>query len=290
MSWFEEAGKITVNDFGGAVSLLEASDIPLGKAIEASNLIFRPGRVETRPGFGFALPADGEQRELFSWSQGLLGGAIDWLAYLCGGTSIKLRNLATPATGHTIASGLPPSSRASFAPWGQRLYVALQSSAMRGVYHAQVWDGNSSHQMANCFQRPLLYMSEVTLAPTTPMPGSVTQGSHWLGVIFQTVEGFWTKPSPAFSPSLEFAPAPVNCAGGTNLRATLVPTTVWPSWITKVQLVMTTAANSSQFYLVPGTLTDVSAYRGLPNPFWIDVDIDDATLREADPEIGRAHV
>jgi hypothetical protein len=46
---------------------------------------------------------------------------------------------------------------------------------------------------------------------------------------------------------------------------------------------MTTAANSSQFYLVPDTQIDVSAHRGLASLIVFIIDIDDATLREADP-------
>ncbi len=282
MSWFEKTKKVTVHDFGGAVPLLEAGDIPLGKSLAVSNMIFRPGRIETRPGFAFSLTADGEQRELFSWSQGLVGGPKDWIVYLKDGTSIRLRDLASSSTIYDIATGLTGTSRVCFAPWGQRLYFAQQSATMRGVTHAKVWSGDTSATASNCFQRPLK-TTEVSGVVTEPGAGIVTAGVHYLGAIFSTKEGFWTKPSPASASNLSFTPITGVAAGAQQFNLALTPASAWPSWITKMRLVMTAVANVSQYYLVPDSLTDVSAFRGLATAINALVNVDDATLRESDP-------
>jgi hypothetical protein len=118
--------------------------------------------------------------------------------------------------------------------------------------------------------------TEVTVALTEPSAGVCDAGTHYVGVLFQTRSGYWTRPGPVDS-SLVLQPANISSAGSKIVRATITPATTWPTWISKVQLIYTTTLNNFEYYVVPGTQTAVTA--GGATPAVIDVNVSDVQLR-----------
>lgn len=288
MSIIEGCERLSLTEFGGTRSLIDAIDLEPSDALVALNCRFNPGRVRTREGFAVLY------QDLFP---SLVKGSLfyfraalspypsdDYLAYLTSdliNDSLVVKDLTTGIHGAAILTTGNANGTYSQAIWsqfGNRLYAALiqyDASYLSPTGSPYVWDGNIAAPNAiSCFQRPML-TTEVTEALTQPGAGVVSAGNHYVGVLFQTKSGYWTRPGPADT-SLVLQPQVIASTGANNIRVTLTPATTWPAWIKAVQVVMTTAQNSFQYYVVAGTITSVTA--GGATPVVVDVNISDEHL------------
>lgn len=277
MSLLEGCQSVTVKEFNGSKPTLDLFDITAGDAVLSYNSKYFPGRAQTREGTTpVDLTANNNWTSPFYWAQGQSGSPTHYLAYMRDfGASgrIYLRNLATNVE-YNLAT-LPTTALAvSFVSSGQRLYAA----AMSGLFatgQGYVWDGNVAHTMDATFQRPMK-AAEVTLALTQPGSGVCTAGAHNVGVLFQTRSGYWTRPGPVDS-TLVLQPQTITSTGTNNIVATLTPVSTWPSWIANIQLIYTSTLNDFQYYVVPGTITPVTA--GGSGAVTATIDVADLQIR-----------
>lgn len=58
---------VEVTDLGGAITDIDAPDVPMGKALTANNCAFKPGGVETRHGFGTAYDVNEAVTSMDNW-------------------------------------------------------------------------------------------------------------------------------------------------------------------------------------------------------------------------------
>lgn len=98
--------KTEVTDFGGAVTYIDAPDVPPGKALAATNCEFLPGQVRTRKGFGTAYNIAGIAGSMHDW-QSQLGNI---LLYFTPGTGLKALNVGTVTADETLTSWTPTGS------------------------------------------------------------------------------------------------------------------------------------------------------------------------------------
>lgn len=259
MSLLDGSQRQVIEEFGGGFPLMDPMDLEADQASFAFNCEFNPKRVQPRKGFGTAWSPNKAVQALKYWAQGQSGSQTHYLSYLHDTSTFTIRNLATGVE-TDLLTGLTDTSIAIQAPSGQRLYSALLSASGLDSHPGYVWDGNLSHLMYPTFQRPLL-TTEVSISLSQPGAGVITQGAHSVGILCQTLAGYWTKPAPAANSSaLTLTPQTITAADSThNLQVTVTPTGNWPTWIKAIQLIYTTQANNYQYYIVPGTITAVTA-------------------------------
>jgi hypothetical protein len=260
MSLLDGCSKEVITEFGGAFPLIDPVDLTADQAVFAYNCEFNPKRVQPRRGFGTAWSPNKSIASIKYWAQGITGSITPYVAYLHDGTTVTVRNLATNVE-TDILTGLSDTSIMVSAPSGKRLYAAILSATGYDSHPGFVWDGNTAHTMDQTFQRPML-TTEVTLTLAQPGAGVCTQGTHNVGVLFQTRSGYWTRPGPAANSALlTLTPTSITAADSThNMQATLhLPSGTWPSWIQAVQIIYTTGFNNFEYYVVPGTITSVTA-------------------------------
>lgn len=278
MSIIDGALEESIEQFGGAKPILDPIDLAKGEAAVALNCEFFPKRVQTRRGFTSVFSPNQAIQSIKYWNQDQPGAQTPYLIYLHDTTTVTIRNQNTGVT-TDILTGLSGANAAIFAPWTSRMYMAQLNSSALGNGGGFVWDGNVAHTMDNVFQRPML-TTEVTLTLQTPSTGVITQGTHLVGVLFQTRNGYWTKPGPASAVSsigVTLSPATLTASGATNVQATLTPATTWPTWIQNIQIIFTSALNQFQYYVVPGTITPVTA--GSSTPVTVTWNVNDLQLR-----------
>ncbi len=104
-----------------------------------------------------------------------------------------------------------------------------------------------------------------TFTPTEPGAGVVTAGVHRYGYLVEYDTGFTGRVAPDSSlevpPSVtSFRPVSFTSAGAKNISIALNPGAsgdAWRAGAVAVSIVMTTATNLNQYYIVPGTRTAV---------------------------------
>lgn len=145
------------------------------------------------------------------------------------------------------------TTNAVSAVYGTRIYTAFTDDDGDAISTQQgiVWNGNVQSgvgpQVDTLFQPPLSL--SVTVTPTEPSSGVVTEGNHKIGLVYTTRNGYDTKPT-VYS-------TPVTASGDMNLLITLSPSLlpggVWPLWVQDIKLIITTVQNTELYYFVPLT-------------------------------------
>jgi len=289
MSILDGCKKEVVANFQGARPALDPSSLAPDEAALAFNCTFEnPLRVQPREGFassGINYATGRKFNGVRFWEQGQTSGTqIRTQLYLRDNTTVTVRQMdVLPPTETDILTGLVDTSIPIFAPSGQRLSAAILSAAGGGSHPGYVWDGNLAHQMDQAFQRPML-TTEVSIALSQPGAGVISTGPHSVGLLFQTRTGYWTRPGPAATnlqntgPNNNLTPAIISAPDSIhNLQVVITPTGTWPAWITNLQLILTTAVNNFQYYLVPGTITPVTP--GSATPITITISVADNQLK-----------
>lgn len=283
MSIFEGVKIATVDEFDGSKPLLDVTDKGPGDALVSLNCKYVPGKVQSRDGFAPAWTGSvGSSNNVITnpyyWSYGNAGAAatsyLAWYDVIPGAltpsNSLKVRNLITGAV-QDLALTLPNFyPGCSFAAFGKKLYASFYSPAF-GVSLALVWPGTPT-LAATAFQAPM-DVTQINFAVTQPGAGVCTAGTHYIGLLFQTVSGYWTRPGPAAFASgpTVLIPQSINSTGSNNIVVTISPTMVLGAWpVRAVQVIYTTSLNNFQYYIVPGTLTPTPGSSTVTITFSID--------------------
>lgn len=156
---------------------------------------------------------------------------------------------------------------AVFVTDGLRLYVAFADATGRrgttqgrvyGLLSGAIFPGNEA--VDTLFASPLP-TTIATIATAQPGAGVITAGTHRIGYVFTTRNGFTGALNPVTSAGI-FAPASFTAADGAhNLQVTITFSSI-PSYLNpidapvqpSVQIVLTSASNPAEYYLVPGAI------------------------------------
>jgi len=240
-----------LKDFKGAHLRDEESDRDPRRALSARNVVFPPGRVETRPGFEevFSLSSFAYSMQYFWHPDG-----IPYLIFLDNDQKIKVRNLSTGVVTQILAPSLSGVSKLICAFHGKRVYMAVAGEDGSGAMDPYVWDGNVANAPVKCFQRPLL-TTEISSLFTSGSGGEVSEGTHKVAIIASTAVDYWTTPGPVNSGTgllVKGSFAVPNSTGSVTLQ--ISPVGTWPTWVNSIQLLITTAHNWDTFYVIPREL------------------------------------
>lgn len=272
----ENSQILTVKDFGGAATLPDAAEVPLGKALIARNVEYTAGEVGTRLGFGLAsasLPTEGST-SMFNWISSL-GNKLVW--FRSSDRKLRISDIDSPA-GATLINTDLVGYATSHASAGARLYTACFDASGRGAVGAYVSSYQSAAFVSDlALQGPIGY---TPAAPTEPAGvGLCTAGIHRIGYRLEYRSGFITRPSPDSSTSTRpdvttFAPISFTSAGAKKIR--IVLNTTWPTAAVKVHIVMTPVTNLNQYIMVPGANATVTG--GILESHTFDINISDEDL------------
>ncbi len=265
---------ISVTSPAGAWTRLEATDVPPDRALLSLNAEFNPGAVATRRGFASAFNPNEPIASMFNWicGAGLVLTTSNGLAYY-NPTSGKVRlvpNLAAPVPVDLFTQA--GAAGAFIASGGTRLYVATfkadgtGAGACRvvGVYGAAI-------------NTDTAFLGPLTHSPALSAVGSglCTKGTHRVGYIIETRNGFIGKLSPSNASGDFLTTSAITVAAGKQIRVVMNPA-AWPAEAKNVHVFMSPVINPNQYFLVPGAVSGVPG--GLPWATTIDINITDEDL------------
>lgn len=276
-----------LTSFGGAWQLSDAPTVDFRGALVSKNVEFNTSQVGTRHGFA-SIGGTAFMNDMYCWfgpfSQinSLNGDAnLAYLIYNSGGTTdlISFFNIKRSVAAGSFSNTTAGRVMASMVGIGMRIYVSFADSSQKGVSGASAYTAyNSAGTMAitgswgNLFPGPMTYTPS---APTEPSAGVVTAGTHRLGYIVEYDSGYTSRVSPdsgaTTPPSLTtFTPTSFTAAGSKNLSWVLNPGS-WPTGAVYCSIVMTTADNLNQYYIVPGSRTAVPGGSSGSKTFTINI-------------------
>jgi hypothetical protein len=252
-----EYQSISVSDPQGPYTRLEPADVPVNRALLSLNTEFGPGGVSTRRGFGAVWNPNESITSLFNWVKGgdLVSAAGNSLIYYAP-TSGKVRmvpNLAAPA----------PSDL--FTPAG----VGAGACRVVGIYGAAV-------NTDTAFLGPLTTTATLSAVGS----GDVTKGTHRVGYVIETRNGFIGKLCPASAAGEFLTTSEITVVAGKQIRVNINPA-AWPAEASTVRLFMSPVVNPNEYYLVEGATAAVPG--GAALPVQIDIDINDTDLMAGTP-------
>lgn len=261
----------------------EPGDIPPGRGQLARNVEYKPGQVRTRYGFSpFPnLTALGDSiQAMEGWLSPTLTGAKIFLGYLAkSGSAHPGFNVVETDNGSVTNLYTPAGSPASavFAAAGVHLYMTSVDIQGNGTDAPRVYSQTTISApggLDQLFQPPISISASTTVAGGTSGNLGVTVGTHRLGFLIQTRNGYTGAVSPVDGGG-NFTPIVYNATlAGQTLDITV--TANWPTAATGIFFIMTTADNPSQYYLVPGATVAVPG--GSSFTVGTTIDIDDGTL------------
>lgn len=289
MSLLREWQQVEVRDFIGAWTDMEPTDVPTTRALRAENVEYFPGQVRL-PRFGFgSIQTPGDAiRSMENWIHSYQGIYYNLLCYFAtSGTHAGITLLDLTSGVYTplyVPSG--GTVGACFVSAGTRLYMSTFTAALYGSDQPRVYikefDFSSFPNTADPIY-PVPTPTTISAMQSVIASNSVTQGTHLISFVMVSRSGYTTKP---FNAPLSFDFVNTN-----EINVTLTPATVWPNWFAGFQLIMTTADNPGQFFLVPGTLVSVPGLGGLSTPVSTMIGITDddltATAVDATPYFSR---
>ncbi len=211
-----------------------------GKPARASlmqNCRINPGVVVTRPGTSVIAGADGTITGLYNW---ITPAGANYVLYQ-DGTEIRSLNQDTSAVVDQL-NGVT-SIAPVFADVDVWTYFCGYRSDGSGDFAVHVFDGTNADA---AFRNPPV------LTAATAVDGGVgnsTEGTHYIGFVYQNRSGFQGKPS------IDVASVPISVTLNAGLRQIDISVTLpalddGGSGAT-LFLIMTTAANSAKFFFIP---------------------------------------
>lgn len=286
---------VSIEDFGGEITRLDESNIPLNQAQRARNVEFNPGQVATRFGFAQAKNADGTNfipawlpHYLVSW---VTTGGNYAIAYTRDGDGLdptatgrlSVINLAdgiesTAIIVGAVNIGVTVASAAIYA-YGAFYNIDVTSNSVDGTVTGGYIFGPSGTFTDQLFLYPLF--NKPTL--TTTGPGHVvTPGVHRVGYLIQTRAGYTGRISPVNLTTDSFdTTSVVTVAAGEEIGFSL--TVNFPTESSLVYPVMTTVDNPDRYFIVPG-IAPVAVSGGIHTVIFV-IDIDDADLASTGTDI-----
>lgn len=218
----------------------------------AQNVRFFPGMVYSREGTSDVLAVAAAVQGMYDWITPQPSPASHYVAYMSGSAIIGYQ--VPSATGYTLLGSLPGGTLLpSFADLGPRLYFTAYNNAGTGTIQAHVFDGsftNGPPDVDSCFRPPLQFTSS---SAADGGVGGCTQGTHFIGFIFQSRSGFSGQPSPVNNSQI-FVPLSVTLNAGLrqiNVSITL-NTPIDAGVNSAIYPIITRADNPNEYYFVPG--------------------------------------
>lgn len=265
--------RLTISDFAGPWTSIEATDVPPGRALVAENCQYTQGQVATRLGYGVAFATVEIASALYNWISSLGNYLVSFLP----STGVRAFKVSDASPTRATLASMTTGVACSFAPSGPRMYVAGFDANGDAVGAAKVITYKSSTFSADsCFEPPMTYTPAAISEPGT---GLITVGAHRVGYVVQTRSGYSCRPSPDSGvgtpgPST-FVPITFTAAGSKNARIVLNPTT-WPTAAASVSIVMSPVFNPGLYVYVPGATATVVG--GTNDPQTITWSISDEDL------------
>ena len=175
-----------------------------------------------------------------------------------------------------IVIAVTGAAGAAFVPNGTRIYACFfDATGRNGVSSAYVYglfEGAylPGEEAVDALFSPPLTTSVATVTPTQPTTGVITAGMHNLGYVFITRNGDGAQVLNPVSIRGVFSPVSFIAIDGVhNLQVVIsfasIPSYLNPAFaptLPTVQLVMTSAANPAEYYLIPGAIGDVPTSPG----------------------------
>lgn len=253
---YPEFKYVDMLDFGGAWTLPDAEDVPIGQgALQSNNVEFINGQVSTRKGFGQALKGvQGGVPSLMTGMHNWLFGAGNYLIYWRTDGAYYTNIINTPTSTTSLFSASGQAGTAVSA--GPRTIITSFASDQTSVIPGRIAGFQTGVYCDTLFAPPKTYAGSWSNVGS----GLVTPGKHYLGYLLEYRSGFITRPCPdsgVFDPtSRTFTPSSITATGGAVLNFSF-DTTGWDPSIAYIWAIMTPANNSTDFRIVPGSRTPI---------------------------------
>lgn len=262
-----DSSTFEITEFNGANTLLDAYTVPASSGLASRNVRYQIGEALTRFGHSaVATLSDGAIVSMMNWRFIAVGAATSVLAYYAPAVGVRTLNL----TGFTIQTIAAQAGAAgcSFATDNQRLYMAFYNASGLGANAGQVYGWNIGTDPL--FAPPVLFTPSISETAS----GFITQGLHRFGFLLTTRNGYITMACPSTGGLNSFSPVSFTSTGGKNATINIPPTGTWPSYASSISIIMTTAVNLNQWYIVPGSTQNI----GGAIPANVTISISDADL------------
>lgn len=272
-----------ITTFQGSSQSVDSYDLDPAHALYAQNCDFILGQFDTtqaatRRGtaqLGQVPNSDGAITSLASWFFSY-NGAQDVLVAMYSATNGVRFYDQNANTFSEIVIAVTGAACAVFVTDGLRIYAAFSDfTGRKGISQGRVFGllngaiSPSNEAVDTLFASPLP-VAIATFAISQPGAGTITAGTHRLAYIFLTRNGDAASILNPVDASGVFAPVSYVAADGAhNIRAIITFASI-PSYLSPtnapvvptVQVVMTSAANPAEYYLVPGAIGNVPASPG----------------------------
>lgn len=266
---YQDTLEVVFNAFNGSYPRLNFYQIDQAHARVSLNSAYLQGQVGTRYGHSLVVQqSDGAVLSLLNWYFTFGSTPVSVLAYYTPTIGIRTLNLAGFAD--TTVMSATGAAGAIMAQDGQRLYAAFYDTTGRfspsALGGGQVYGWNVGAD--NLFAPPI----ELTPSMSETATGVVTAGTHFIGYLMTTRNGYTTALCPVDSGG-NFAPVAFTSSGGKNIQVSISGT--FPPYMNggTLQIVMTTVANPNRYYAVPGAIVS-----GAIGSVVLDVSISDGDL------------
>jgi hypothetical protein len=229
----ETFSPLPLTTFGSWLTLLDASDVPLGMSPDLADVEFFPGGVRTRPGLASQFPPLGGAPNVNSLKTYITTNLVQRLLVLDSfGTMHKE---TSPGVLSVMAAGLAPNLYFDSTTHFGREYMAF-SDGLLGRDLPRQFDDTFFDRVSQVGPG-----EGASLADSVAI-GNISPGVHQCVVVFVTRQGYWTAPSPATM---------WTAAGSLKVNVTNIPT--GPSNVVQ-RLLAFTAEGGASFYHVPASM------------------------------------
>ena len=287
MAYFPgNTNEIDITQFQGSAQACDPYALDLAHGLYSQNcdFVIGPGsspliQVATRRGASqvVQIPSgDGGVLSMFPWYINLAGVQDCYAVYYATAVGAKAYSQRTASFLSLIAT--TGAKYLSFATDGIRGYFAFGDASGRFSSNSgYIYNANTTK--SDALFAPPLSDSVITLTATVAVAaGVVTAGVHRFALLYTTRNGYSGPLSPFSHSTAIFSPIAYTAADGAhqvlvNIDWLSIPSYMYPGGF--VQVVMTTAANPSEYYTVPGAIIPVPAAPGNTSTF---VNITDGDL------------
>jgi hypothetical protein len=258
--------QVTVSDFQGPwdPAFIEPTDIALPKGMLAKNVSYLPGKVAQRYGYSQVFIdslATGGYSSFVNWLFQYLAQPRNFMIGFARGVGVRIADLQNVSG--TIGTLIPDTISAGCyaVPSGLRAIIAQYDANGQGTTGGSIFGYPAAAFGFPASVDPLFTGPvRTTMTVTESGTGACTAGIHRFGFIMTTRNGYTTKWGPIDSNNI-YAPASFTSAGGKIINlAVPVPSGGWPNDINTIQVLMSTAANPAQYYIVPDAIAGVAGF------------------------------
>jgi hypothetical protein len=269
---FQGTNEFPITQFRGSAQSVDPYELDQAHGLYSQNVDFivspDGNTVQAGSRLGISQVAqipssDGAVTSLASWYYGLNGVPQCWALYYAPNVGLKGYYQSTAAFSSTMVS-VTGAAYASMAFDGIKAIVAFGDATGRDGNAAGGYIVDGGLTLIDKLFAPPLSTSNITVTVnTTASAGVVTAGTHRIGIVCTTRNGYTGPLSPVNSSNVF---QPVSAAAPDGVHSWSVTVTVsgsLPSYMTGgpsiMQVVMTTAANPARYYAVPGATAAIGS-------------------------------